>query len=81
MVEVMTRPVTYRIVDCPDGHFAVVAMAKSGTAYWRGGLLTLAEAEDCVEDLRAMLSLCGAALACSDHTLNPHTPDWPGPRA
>lgn len=79
MVEVMTRPVTYRIVDCPDGHFAVVAMAKSGTAYWRGRLLTLAEAEACVEDLRAMLSLCGAALACSDHTLNPHTPNWPRP--
>nr|WP_318284375.1 MULTISPECIES: hypothetical protein [unclassified Methylobacterium] len=55
-------------------------MAKSGTAYWRGGLLTLAEAEACVEDLRAMLLLCGAALACSDHTLNPHTPNWPRPR-
>ncbi|MER2251751.1 hypothetical protein ABS772_17680 [Methylorubrum podarium] len=54
-------------------------MAKSGTAYWRGGLLTLAEADACVEDLRAMLSLCGAALACSDHSPNPHTPNRPRP--
>jgi hypothetical protein len=80
MVEVMTRPVTYRIVDCPDGRFAVIAVATSGTAYWRGGLLTLAEADACVEDLRAMLSLCGAALACSDHAPDPHTPNWPRPR-
>lgn len=72
----MTRPVTYRIVDCPDGRFAVVALAASGTAYRRGGLLTLAEADACVEDLRAMLSLCGAALACAEPVSDPHTPSW-----
>ena len=58
----MVRPVTYRIVDCPDGRFAVVAVAASGTAYRRGGLLSLAEAEACVEDLRTTLASCGTPL-------------------
>lgn len=61
----MARPVTYSIVDCADGRFAVVAVATSGAAYRRGGLLTLAEAEACVEDLRVALAGCGVVLARS----------------
>lgn len=63
----MARPVTYSIVDCPDGRFAVVAIATSGVRYRRGGLLTLAEAEACAEDLRVALAGCGIVLARLDH--------------
>lgn len=62
----MARPVTYSIVDCDDGRFAVVAVATSGATYRRGGLLTLAEAEACVEDLRVALTGCGVVLARRD---------------
>lgn len=58
----MARTVTYSIVDHPDGRFAVVAATASGSVYWRCGFLTLAEAEHCVEDLRAMMAACGAQL-------------------
>ncbi|GEP07995.1 hypothetical protein MOX02_60330 [Methylobacterium oxalidis] len=30
--------------------------------YWRCGFLTLAEAEQCVEDLRTVMAACGALL-------------------
>ncbi|WP_449410347.1 hypothetical protein [Methylobacterium komagatae] len=62
----MARRVIYSIVDCIDGRFAVAVVAASGTQYWRGGMLTLAEAEDCVEDLRAALASCGVALVRRD---------------
>ncbi len=71
----MARPVTYRIVDCPDGRFAIVASSTSGTAYRRDGLLTLAEAEACVEELRTMLALCGAPLACCNDPSEIQMPD------
>lgn len=74
-VGVMARPVTYRIVDCPDGRFAIVALSTSGTVYRRDGLLTLAEAEACVEELRTMLALCGAPLACLTDWPESHGPD------
>lgn len=76
----MARPVTYSIVDCADGRFAVVAIAASGNAYRRGGLLTLAEAEACVEDLRVALACCGAVLACDEGGPGRHPrPDEDGP--
>ena len=53
---------TYSIVDCPDGRFAVVAVSASGSAHCRSGFLTLAKAEHCVEDLRAAMAACGAPL-------------------
>ncbi len=68
MIAVMARPVTYRIVDCPDGRFAVLVVAASGATYRRGDLLTIAEAEACVEDLRAALACCSAVLARHDDT-------------
>jgi hypothetical protein len=60
--EVMTSPVAYSIVDCPDGQFAVVAVSASGSIHWRGGLLTLAEVVACVETLRVLMAACGAPL-------------------
>lgn len=68
----MARQVTYSIVDCADGRFAVVAVAASGSRYWRGGLLTLAEAEACAEDLRVALAGCGIALVCLDRSAGPY---------
>ncbi|MDR7037653.1 hypothetical protein J2X36_002404 [Methylobacterium sp. BE186] len=58
----MPRPVTYRIVDDSDGLFAVAALSSSGALYRRGGFRTLAEAERCIEDLRAAMVACGAPL-------------------
>lgn len=51
---------TCSIIDCPDGRFAVQASMASGAVYRRGPLLTLTEAETCVEELRALMALCGA---------------------
>lgn len=77
----MARPVTYSIVDCADGRFAVVVVATSGATYQRGGLYTLAEAESCVEDLRVALACCGVALARrEDGGGLPLVGDGPGPR-
>ena len=78
MVEVMARPVTYSIVDCPDGRFAVVAVASSGATYRRGGLRTLAEAEACVEDLRAVLACGVGVLARRDEPPAPRPRRAPG---
>jgi hypothetical protein len=63
----MARPVTYSIVDCPDGQFAVVAWLRSRQMYRRGEFHTLAEAEACAEELRELMALCGASLVrCED---------------
>jgi hypothetical protein len=64
--EVMARAVTYSIVDCPDGQFAVVAVSASSAVYRRGGLLTLREVEICLETLRLLTEACGAALVHRD---------------
>jgi hypothetical protein len=58
----MGRPVTYSIVDCPDGRFAVEAVSASGSAHCRSGFRTLAEAEQCVEDLRLTMIVCSTPL-------------------
>lgn len=65
----MTRPVTYSIVDCPDGRFAVVAVMASGSVHRRNGLLTRAEAEVCIEALRALMAACGAPLLHQERCL------------
>jgi hypothetical protein len=70
--EIMARPVTYSIVDCPDGRFAVMAIAASGAVHLRGGLMTLADADMCVETLRVLMEACGAALVYCETC-------WPGP--
>lgn len=65
----MGRPVTYSIIDHPGGQFAVVAVSASGSMYCRRGFWTLAEAEQCVEDLRAVMAACGAPLVRSEGEL------------
>ena len=56
------RPVTYNIIDCPDGRFAVEPSMASGAADRRGPLLTLTEAELCVEEQRALMALFNAPI-------------------
>ncbi len=58
----MARPVECRIVDMPDGRFAVLAVLASGKVFRRDGLTTMAEAEESVEVLRAVMAACGAPL-------------------
>lgn len=58
----MRKAVTYSIVDYPDGQFTVVVISASGSVHLRGPLLTLAEAELCVQELRELLALCGGVL-------------------
>lgn len=58
----MTQTVTCRIVDCPDGRFAVVAVLGSGSVYRCHHLRTLAEAEEAVDALQALMTACGARL-------------------
>lgn len=60
--KLMVRSVAYSLVDYPDERFAVVAISASGSMHRRGGLLTLAEAEACVETLRVLMEACGATL-------------------
>ncbi|MFJ7441613.1 hypothetical protein ACIQW5_28910 [Methylorubrum thiocyanatum] len=64
----MAKPVECRIVDMPDGRFAVVAVLASGKVFRRVGLATMAEAGESVEVLRAVMAACGAPLiqAASD---------------
>lgn len=56
---IMVKPVECRIVDMPDGRFAVIAVLASGRVFRRVGLATLAEAEDSVELLRDLMAACG----------------------
>lgn len=60
--EVMARQAAYRLVQCPDGRFAVVAVLASGSMYRRSELSTLAEAEVCLETLRVLMEACGVSL-------------------
>ncbi|GJD91117.1 hypothetical protein MHIMP23_06095 [Methylobacterium hispanicum] len=79
----MRRRVTYSIVDCPDGRFAVVAISASGTAYCRDGFLTLAEAETCAESLCTVMAVCGAPLMRRDGgpgRIPPYAPYRPNAR-
>ncbi|AWN37754.1 hypothetical protein [Methylobacterium radiodurans] len=56
------KPVRSRIVDMPDGRFAVMAVLASGKVFRRKRLATLAEAEDAVDCLRAVMAACGAPV-------------------
>lgn len=51
----MARPVRCRIIDMPDGHFAVMAGLASGSVFRRMGFATLGRAVDC---LRAVMAAC-----------------------
>ncbi len=58
----MAHKVTWRIIDCPDGRFAVIALLSSGAIHRCGGLLTVAEADEAVEMLQVLMEACGAQL-------------------
>lgn len=58
----MVQTVTCRIVDCPDGRFAVTAMLSSGALYRCGGLLTMAEADEAAETLQILMEACGGQI-------------------
>lgn len=58
----MAGLVRCRIVDMPDGHFAVMALLASGKVFRRKALATLAEAEEAVECLRDVMAACGAPV-------------------
>lgn len=58
----MATLVRCRIVDMPDGRFAVMAVLASGKVFRRMGLSTLAEAEEAVDCLCAVMAACGAPV-------------------
>jgi hypothetical protein len=58
----MARPVRCRIVDMPDGRFAVMAVLASGKVFRHVGLTSLAEAEESMDCLRAVMAACGAPV-------------------
>jgi hypothetical protein len=64
----MARTVTCRIVDCPDGRFAVEAALSSGSVHRHGGLSTMAEAEEAVETLRVLMEASGSRLVAESST-------------
>jgi hypothetical protein len=66
----MARTVTCRIVDCPDGRFAVEATLGSGSVHRHGGLSTMAEAEEAVETLRVLMEACGSRLLAQPGTIS-----------
>lgn len=70
----MAKPVVCRIVDMPDGRFAVMAVLAGGKAFRHVGLATLAEAEESVEPLRALMDACGAPFVVerSEGSREPH---------
>ncbi|MEN3230244.1 hypothetical protein PUR21_21815 [Methylorubrum rhodesianum] len=58
----MAKSVDCRIVDMPDGRFAVIAVMASGKVFRRKALPTLEAAEDAVECLREVMAACGAPV-------------------
>ena len=59
---VMVKRVTYSIIDQPDGRFDVVVLLGATSLFAREGLMSLAEAEEEVECLRALMAACGAPV-------------------
>ncbi|KZB98980.1 hypothetical protein AU375_04783 [Methylobacterium radiotolerans] len=58
----MSKPVECRIVDMPDGRFAVMAVIGRGKVFHHVGLPTLAEAGASAEVLRSLITACGAPV-------------------
>lgn len=58
----MAKPVECRIVDMPDGTFAIIAVLAPGKVLRRVGLATLAEVEESVGMLRDLMAACGAQV-------------------
>ncbi|GEP09016.1 hypothetical protein [Methylobacterium gnaphalii] len=59
----MPRLVSYSVRDRDDGRFDVVVTMEPDRTYLREGLATLAEVEEWVDGLRALMTAIGAPVA------------------
>jgi hypothetical protein len=68
----MARPVTYGIFDRSDGQFDVIVILGASSLYSPPGFKTLAEAEEWIEDLKALMAACGAPVVLGMTTAAGH---------
>jgi hypothetical protein len=68
----MAQPVTYSIFDRSDGRFEVIVVLGSSSLYAPPGFMTLAEAEEWVEDLKVLMEACGAPVVLGMTTAPGH---------
>ena len=62
----MAQKVTYRVVDRSDGCFDLIVLLGTRSVYARRGFKTLAEVEENVGTVRALMEACGALVVRSD---------------
>lgn len=60
---IMARRVYYRISDRPDGCFDAIVTVEPDTVVRREGFASLAEVEEWIEGLRALMAALGAPVA------------------
>ena len=76
----MARLVTYGIFDRSDGRFEVIVILGANSLYATPGFMTLAEAEEWIEDLKVLMEACGATvvlgttMAAGHHSSEPPLP-------
>ena len=58
----MAQRLTYSIVDQPDGRFDILVLLGTRSLYARTGLMTLAEAEDEIKLIWALMAPFGASV-------------------
>ena len=58
----MAQRLTYSIVDQPDGRFDILVLLGARSLYARTGLMTLAQAEEEIDLLRALMAPLGAPV-------------------
>ncbi|GJD71432.1 hypothetical protein [Methylobacterium gnaphalii] len=58
----MARPVFYRISKCTDGRFDIDIVRADDDSLSRRGLKNLAEVYAALDDLRALMAVCGATI-------------------
>ena len=58
----MAQSVTYGFFDRSDGRFDVIVVLGSGSLYSPPSFMTLAEAEAWADDLKVLMTACGAAV-------------------
>jgi hypothetical protein len=68
----MARLVTYSIFDRSDGRFEVIVILGANSLYAPPGFMTLAEAEEWIEDLKVLMEACGAAVVLGTTTAAGH---------
>lgn len=76
----MARLVTYGIFDRSDGRFEVIIILGANSLCVTPGFMTLAEAEEWIEDLKVLMEACGATvvlgttMAAGHHSSEPPLP-------